>query len=192
MTRRAGGDWARAGRGHRRRNSEFLVSVGRRCGLCARAEKMRSRPAAAPADACCCARSIVFCSVLYTFEMVLKMWGLGLWRNDQSYFLDSWCRFDFFIVLASWVDLGLLLASTLGLALDTLPRREHASALACHATRPLRVSSCPPSTAAASHALTCGRVRHRRRHIRRQGQPSDCTYCADVPNSPRSERQCQV
>ena len=77
----------------------------------------------------------MLCSVLYTFEMILKMWGLGLWRNEQSYFRDTWCRFDFFVVVLSWLDLALLLLSTLGRAFDQRPRREHA--LSCHAARPL-------------------------------------------------------
>lgn len=67
---------------------------------------------AAHADACGCTRSIIFCSVLYTLEMILKMWGLGLWRNEESYFVDGWCRFDFLCVIASWLDLGLLLVQS--------------------------------------------------------------------------------
>ena len=52
--------------------------------------------------------------------MLLKMWGLGLWRNEQSYFMDGWCRFDFLCVVASWLDLVLLL---LGLLMPSAPWR---------------------------------------------------------------------
>ena len=56
-------------------------------------------------------RTLVFCTPLYTVEMLLKMWGLGLWRNERSYLVDNWCRFDLLVVIASWVDVGLMLAS---------------------------------------------------------------------------------
>jgi len=54
--------------------------------------------------------------------MLLKMWGLGLWRNEHSYFIDNWCRFDFFIVMASWVDFMLtILPLAPGLYLKLAP-----------------------------------------------------------------------
>jgi hypothetical protein len=56
---------------------------------------------------------------LYTVEMILKMWGFGLWRNEQSYFIDSWCRFDLLIVIASWIDVTLMVSTVLsGLLLN--------------------------------------------------------------------------
>ena len=57
--------------------------------------------------------SIIFWTILvvtpvYTVEMVLKMWGFGLWRDQDSYLMDNWCRFDLFVVLAAWVDVGMM------------------------------------------------------------------------------------
>lgn len=52
----------------------------------------------------CFGRTVVLFTPIYTFEMLLKMWGLGLWRNERSYLVDNWCRFDLLVVIAAWVD----------------------------------------------------------------------------------------
>jgi hypothetical protein len=64
-----------------------------------------------PHALCGAGRTLVLCTPLYTIEMLLKMWGLGLWRNDRSYLVDNWCRFDLLVVIASWVDVTLMLMS---------------------------------------------------------------------------------
>jgi len=64
-------------------------------------------------------RILMLFTPLYTVEMILKMWGFGLWRNEQSYFIDSWCRFDLLIVIASWIDVTLMVSTVLsGLLLN--------------------------------------------------------------------------
>ena len=42
-------------------------------------------------------------TVIYTVEMVVKMIAFG-----KGYFKDSWCLFDFIIVLSAWVGIILL------------------------------------------------------------------------------------
>ena len=42
-------------------------------------------------------------TVIYTIEMVIKMIAFG-----SAYFKDSWCLFDFSIVLSAWIGLILL------------------------------------------------------------------------------------
>jgi len=64
-------------------------------------------------------RILMLFTPLYTVEMILKMRGFGLWRNEQSYFIDNWCRFDLLIVIASWIDVTLMVSTVLsGLLLN--------------------------------------------------------------------------
>lgn len=47
---------------------------------------------------------------IYTVEALLRMYGLGLWRNSQSYFRDPWSMFDFIVLMGSFVDLAVSLS----------------------------------------------------------------------------------
>lgn len=53
-------------------------------------------------------RSLVFLAPLYTIEAILKMWGLGLWRDQESYLVDNWCRFDLLVLFGTWIDAGMI------------------------------------------------------------------------------------
>lgn len=47
---------------------------------------------------------------IYSVEAILRMYGLGLWRNSQSYFRDPWSIFDFIVLMGSFVDLAVTLS----------------------------------------------------------------------------------
>ena len=42
-------------------------------------------------------------TAIYTIEMIIKMIAFG-----KDYFKDSWCLFDFIIVLSAWIGIILL------------------------------------------------------------------------------------
>jgi len=48
-----------------------------------------------------------FCLALYTLEMFLRMLGFGLWQGPNAYLKRTWCLFDFFIVISSYVEIFL-------------------------------------------------------------------------------------
>eukprot|EP01046_Picozoa_sp_COSAG06_P040999 COSAG06_NODE_5029_length_3778_cov_2.337864_3_plen_268_part_01 len=48
----------------------------------------------------------ILCTIIFTAEAVIKIFAFGA----SEYFRDSWNRFDFFVVVGSWVDILLRLA----------------------------------------------------------------------------------
>ena len=49
----------------------------------------------------------MFFTIFFAIESLLKSNALGFILDDNSYLRESWSQLDFFIVVASLVDLGL-------------------------------------------------------------------------------------
>lgn len=49
--------------------------------------------------------NIIFTS-LFTMEALLKIMAFGFVLDKHSYLTESWSQLDFFIVIVSWIDVG--------------------------------------------------------------------------------------